>query len=128
MKIKGVIRTKKNYGEVIEFSAEEKVPLALQDGLAVHKEFDGKCLVFIRDTKLTHVASSPKGDPLKKKWQNNIYHATGSSVLHRRSLKVNNQGDFPMLSPRSVLFEIEFEDCLDPIGQPELKVTKLVLK
>lgn len=128
MKIKGVHRTKKNYGEIIEFSAEEKAPLALKDAVAVYPDFDGKHMTYVRNVNLQNVSSSQKGEPLKGMWQNNLYYANGTAILHRRSLKTQSDGTFPMLQPLHVEFEIEFEDVLDNIGQPDLKVNKVLLK
>lgn len=128
MKIKGVVRTKKNYGDIIEYSAEEKVPLALKDAVTTYPDFEDKHLTYTRSINLSTVTSSQKGELLKKMWQNNIYYAKGTAVLHRRSLRQGREGSFPMLQPLSVSFEIEFEDKLDNIGQPDLKVNKLVLK
>ena len=123
MKIKGIQRDGVNNGEVIELSAEEKVPLTLQDGLSKYKEFEGKYLVWFTGCVLSNVNFFPKGELIKGKWQNNHYKATGSAMFHLRKLDPDR-----LLSPKKRNFSMEFEDCTDPIGQPDTKVTKLTLE
>lgn len=122
MKIKGIHRDGKNSGEIIELSAEEKVPLTLQDGISKYEEFEGKFLAWTSSPSLSNVRFYPKGELLKGRWQHNHYIATGSVVLHMRKLDPDR-----LLAPKKRTFLLEFEDCLDPIGQPDTKVTKLVL-
>ena len=128
MKIKGVVRTRKNYGDIIEYSAEEKVYLALKDAVTTYPDFEGKHLTYTKSINLSTVTSSQKGELLKKMWQNNVYYAKGTAVLNRRSLRAQADGSFSMLEPLSVTFDIEFEDKLDSIGQPDLKINKVALK
>jgi hypothetical protein len=122
MKIKGVRRDGANLGDVIELSAEEKVPLTLQDGLSNFKEFEGKCLAWFTDLALQDVSFSSKGAALKDLWQNNRYSATGRIMLHKRMLSPDR-----LVTPKPFRFSLEFEDCLDNMGQPDTLVTKLTL-
>ena len=122
MKIKKVKVGGKDSGEVVELTAEEKAPLTLQEAVIDHADFKDKVHVWLRDTKVDSVRTSLKGEPLNKKWQNNIYYATGSCVIHRRNL----DKDY-LLTPKSCRFELSFEDCLDNLGQPDTKHTKLEL-
>lgn len=123
MKIKGIHRDGTTVGEIVELSAEEKVPLTLQDALSKHKEFEGKYLAWFTDISLSNVNFFTKGDPLKGRWQNNQYKASGSAMFHLRKLDPDR-----LVAPKKRNFVLEFEDCLDPIGQPDTKVTKLVLE
>ncbi len=51
VKIKSVTRGK-NAGEVVELSADEKVPYALQDAVIEHEEHKDKYSVYTRDVLL----------------------------------------------------------------------------
>ena len=123
VKIKGIQRDGNNQGEILELSAEEKVPLTLQDGLSKHSEFEGKCLVWFTEPTLTNVNFFSRGALLKGKWQNNLYKASGTAMFHMRKMSPDR-----ILAPKRKKFSIEFEDCLDSIGQPDTKVIKLVME
>lgn len=123
MKVKGVHRDSSKFGELIEMSAEEKVPKTLQNALSNHNEFTGRFSAWARDITLTGVNFFPKGKLLKDKWQNNQYKATGTFSLHVRKLDPDR-----LLAPKKKKFSLEFEDCLDPIGLPDTKVVKLTLE
>lgn len=115
MKFKGVTKE----GNVIEFSPEEKVPVALQDAVIEYPRFKGKEHVWIRDVAIDGVDYNSRGDKLNGAYENNMYSAWGLATFHRRSLK----GD-TLLTPVRHSFRIRFEDTLDHIGQPDLKVTE----
>lgn len=119
MKIKTVTKGK-NAGEVVELSASEKVPLALQDGLAEHKDYKGVYLIYVRNVEVGNLNYSAKGSPLNGKWQNNVYKVEGTASFTFRDLAKNT-----LLHPKIRKFELNFEDCLDNLGQPDLKVTAL---
>lgn len=123
MKIKGIHRDGAHAGEVIELSAEEKVPLTLQEALSKHKDFDRKYVAWFTDLTISSVNFFSKGTPLKNKWQNNLYKATGSATIHLRELNPDR-----LRPPKKRNFSLEFEDCVDPIGQPDTKALKLVLE
>jgi hypothetical protein len=122
MKIKGVWKGK-NLGEIAEYSAEEKVPLALQDAAAVHPDYYGLRLVWTRDVTIKSVSYSANGAPLKNKWQNNIYIASGEVVIYSQGIENNK-----LYTPKKRQFSIVFMDCLDDLGQPDLKIKTLELK
>lgn len=123
MKIKAIKRDGNNAGEIVELSAEEKVPLTLQDALARHKEFEGKAAAWFTDIALTSVNFFPNGSLLKGKWQNNHYKAAGTIKLHLRKMDPDR-----LLAPKSKHFVIEFKDAVDSIGQPDTEVVKLTLE
>lgn len=111
----------KNAGEVVEFSSEEKVPAALQLAVTEDPQFE-EFRVHIRDLIINNLRFEAIGNPLNKKWQNNQYFVSGTAVFHRRKIK-NDQ----VLQPRKWDFDLEFKDCLDEMGLPDLQPTKLVL-
>lgn len=121
MKIKGVVKQGKNTGDPIEWSAEEKVPLALQDALEA-AESAKEYRQWVRDVKIETLTSNTKGDLIKGKWQNNIYAARGEMTVHKRSITKDI-----ILNPKKYSFYVEFEDYLDPNHQPDLKINSLVL-
>jgi hypothetical protein len=121
MKIKGVTKGK-NPGEVIELSASEKAPLALQDGLASHKDLKDKYLVYPRNIEISNLNYSSKGTLLRGKWQNNIYQVEGVAVLTYRNIAKDQ-----LLEPRKKKFVLKFEDTTDNLGQPDLRVLALDL-
>lgn len=123
MKIKAIRRDAGNSGEVVELSAEEKVPLTLKDALAAYPEFEGKCIAWHTDLSTSNVNFYSKGSSAKNKWQNNHYVASGSALIHTRNLSPDK-----LLAPKKRNFNIEFEDCLDPIGQPDTRVIKFTLE
>jgi len=122
MKIKSVTRSK-NPGEVVEYSAEEKTPLALQDAVAEHAEFKPKYLTYLRDVKISKLTYSPKGEPFAGRWQNNIYAAEGQVTLHHRDIEKD-----AILNPRRKSFKLKFEDRLDNNGLPDVKILELNLE
>lgn len=109
----------KNQGEVVEYSAEEKVPIALQLAATESPEFE-EFLVYIRDLVVKNLRYEAIGNLLSKKWQNNRYFVSGVATFHRRKIK-NDQ----ILQPRKWEFSLEFKDCLDEMGLPDIKPTKL---
>lgn len=117
MKIKGVYKDKSRYGEPVELSAEEKVGTALQEAVANDKGFVEKYLTYTRDLKIAELHYVPKGELLKKKWQNNIYTAHGTVTLHQRNIHTN-----AMTPPKATSFRIKFEDGLDANGLPDLQI------
>lgn len=119
MKIKGVKATD-NRGDPIEYSPEEKVPLAVHDALGEH-EISKDFLTYVnpKEVKVTNMSFNVKGEKLEGMYQNNTYRAEGTAVVNRRKKKTNQVHE-----PKTVNFKIEFEDCLDEISMPELKVTK----
>jgi len=122
MKIKGVYKDKNRAGEPMEFSAEEKVPLVLQEAVGAWPEFQGKYLTYTRGPRVLDLHYSPKGDLFKGKWQNNIYRASGTVTLHHRNVNTN-----AMYPPKHMAFTIKFEDVLDENGQPDLEAKELKL-
>jgi hypothetical protein len=119
MKIKGV-KAKDNRGDAVEYSPEEKVPLAVHDASCVAEEFKG-FLTFVKpeDVKVEKMTFGKKGDPLEGRYQNNSYVAEGSAIINRRKKETNQ-----VHQPKTLKFKIEFHDCLDEISMPDLKVTK----
>ena len=123
MKAKGIYRDGPKRGELIELSAEEKVPLVLQDALAEHPEFKDQYAVWSKEVQLAKVRFTSKGKNLKDRWQNNKYFAEGRATIHKRRLDPDR-----LLAPKSQSFVLEFEDCLDPMGQPDTKILAFKLE
>ena len=105
-------------GTAREFTAEEKVPVALQDAVIAYDRFKDKEHVWIRNTVVNTISVLPKGDKFKGLYSNDMYSASGTTRFHRRSLAT---GD--LLSPLFRHYRIKFEDVLDYNGQPDLKIT-----
>lgn len=116
-KFKGVIRKGKDTGEIIEYSAEEKVPLALQSAVTSYEAFKSKYLASVTDVKINSLNVVPKGEPLKKKWSHNLYTAEGTVVLLKRDVKKDM-----MVKPATQSFALKFEDCLSHNGLPEFNI------
>ena len=124
MIIKGIRGGKRNRGEIIELSPEEKVTEALQAGLSRGDAggFDGFLVSVLKPSVALSgdVAFNPKGYALKKTWQNNSYTARGKCKLRRHNIEKNY-----IMEPKDYSFEIKFEDSLDDLGQPDLKITEI---
>jgi len=124
MKIAGVAGGR-NRGEIIELSEEKKIFAAVGVGIIQWAEQykDGKYLAFISEPTISSSSSSPHGNPLKKKWTNNVYRAKGTLKLHLR-----NKASDTLLEPKTKSFEIEFYDSLDSLGMPDVRVEKITIK
>jgi len=116
MKIAGVYTDKKRRGEPIEYTPEEKVPVAVIVAAANH---DPDFAISVEDVKATSFRFSQKGDLFKKKFQNNNYYAEGTAVFTKR----RRVGDV-LLEPREKRFTLEFCDCVSENGLPEFKINK----
>jgi hypothetical protein len=123
MKAKGIYRDGPKKGELIELSAEEKVPLALQDALVECDEYKDKFAVWATHQQLKKVRFVSNGKPLESRWQNNRYFAEGQVTVNRRKLDPDR-----LLAPQTKSFILEFEDCLDHIGQPDTKILTFKLE
>lgn len=124
MKISGIAGGR-NRGDVVELTEDKKIHVAIGVGLVPWSETykEGKYLAFCTEVEIASNSSSPHGDPLKKKWANNVYRAKGKLKLHLR----NRVKDI-ILEPKSRNFEIEFYDKLDSMGLPDLEVKSLIIK
>lgn len=122
MKIKGIHKDRNRAGEPMEFSAEEKVPLILQEAVSAYPEFQGKYVTYTRGPRVLDLHYSPKGNLFNGKWQNNVYRASGTVSIHHRNLQTNT-----MVPPKAFSFAIKFEDILDENGQPDLGLKELKL-
>lgn len=123
MKFKGIRRDGTHPGVIIEFTPEEKVAPAMQDAVIVYEKYKDKEHVWVRDVKITSLSFTKKGNPLVDQYAHNVYTAEGTVSLHRRSLKSGS-----LLTPHNHTFNIMFEDCLDIIGQPDLRVLEFELR
>jgi hypothetical protein len=120
MKIKGVQGGKKK-GDPIEYSPDEKVPLAIQDAINSNNSFPGYS-VFIKTTKIDKNIVAPNGDKLKGLWGNNSYSARGNVVFG----KINQKGQ--PVNDAKLNFSIKFNDVLDSNGLPDLNVVSLEMQ
>jgi hypothetical protein len=123
VKFKGIKRDGANMGVIIEFTPEEKIAPAMQDAVIVHEKYKDKEHVWVRNVNTTSLNFTKKGDPLVGQYAHNVYTAEGSVEIHRRTLK-----DGSLLVPHKHTFNIRFEDCLDVIGQPDLRVLEFELR
>lgn len=122
MRFKGVV-TKKGpaRGDIIEYSPEEKVRVALGVAITTREEFS-ELLVHPAKIEVKNLNFAAKGDPLKRMWQNNAYEATGRVEIGRR-----HKAKDRTLRPASFDFSIKVEDCLCHNGLPDIKTTELNL-
>jgi len=120
LNFKNVVRKGPKTGDIVEYSAEEKVPPALQRAASASEDFKNDYLVTVGDVKILNLNFAPKGELLKKMWQHNIYSAEGSAVFRLRHLRKDM-----MLKPTVRTFKIKFEDSLDHLGLPDLKIIEL---
>lgn len=120
MKIKGVTGGKMK-GNPIEYQPNEKPPFAVKD--AVSKASPSGELWYaekITVSKQSHQTNGPRED--KKPFANNTYFADGEVVIRRLILKSDK------LKPvEKKKFKIEFADCCDDFGMPDLVVNKFEL-
>lgn len=118
MKIKGVTGGK-NRGNPIEFETNEKAPLVLQDAIPT-KAPEGELWyaenVAVSNLQVSSMGQTPKG------FANNVYVADGEVEVRRLKTK----GD-KLLPKQKRKFHVEFKDCLDATGMPDLEVVKLDL-
>lgn len=119
MKIAGVHKSGKNKGDPIELTPVEKVPLAVKIGAASH---DPDFAISVMDIKIGATRHYQKGDPLKKKFQHNNYVSEGEGTFAFRRKTTDT-----LLEPKRRKFKVEFCDCLDSYGMPDLKVEKFEL-
>src|SRR4051812_9461994 len=122
MRFKGVVTRKgRNRGDVIEYSPEEKVRVALGIGISKSDTFE-EHLVHAKNIEIQSIQIHANGDPLKRLWQNNAYLARGRIEVARRHMAKDR-----VLRPQTFDFSIKVEDCLCPNGLPDLKTSELVL-
>lgn len=123
MRFKGVVLKKgQNRGDVVEYSPEEKIRVALGIALTKHPEFEGYLVTPSKVTLNGNVQTSKKGDPLKRLWQNNHYEASGRVEVSRRDMARDR-----LLRPVPYDFAIKVEDCLCHNGLPDLVTTDIEL-
>jgi len=124
MKIAGIAGGK-NRGNIVELTEEKKIKSAVGAGLVfwANSFKEGKYLAFGTDVDIKTQSSSPHGNPLKKLWANNVYRAKGTLILHLR-----DKAKDICLEAKPKDFEIEFYDCLDSLGMPDVDVKHLTLK
>lgn len=108
-------------GDPIELSHDRKIVESVKIAATTYSQ---EHLTYVTDVVLSGPAQSqPNGDPLKKKWENNSYTASGTCVLNRRSIAKDR-----ILTPIKAKFKIRSSDSLDELGQPDLKVVECEFK
>lgn len=125
MKIKGTYRAPnaklgKRYGDPIEFTPEEKVPLAVIDAMkALAPKGELRIVNSPLDVTLDPGAFQYAPMSLEKKsgFASNSYQAKGKVKFHRMVI----EGD-RLFPAQTKSFNIQFEDSLDEWGQPDLSV------
>lgn len=128
MKIKAVASGKDKSvprGTPIEFGPNEKVPLAVIDAVVKHKfeNPDWMPVVTKNDVTVDKMTHAPKANIRESKYQCNAYTAQGSVTIWFRDTKIDR-----MRPRKKFKFSIDFEDCLDGWGMPDIKVTRFELK
>lgn len=128
MKIKGIHRkpnrkTGKRAGDVIEYSPEEKIPLAVKE--AVINQAPEGCQWLPCDIAVDKFNFIPlKNKAIEdKRFTSNAYSANGKVYI--KTLVHKSDKLFPK---KEHSFSIKFEDALDYLGQPDLEVTEFNLK
>lgn len=121
MKVKGVYNDKQRKGDPVEYTPQEKVPLAVMDAVAknaaegiVQYVEGGEKGVSFADL---HFVKNEVPHPDKRSWQNNVYNAKGKVKVRR--LKASTDKLFPVVEME---FKIKFRDCCDSNGMPDLKI------
>lgn len=114
--IAGVTTGKKQRGEIIELEPEKKAALAVKEGLSKQDVWPGS-LAHGTEIKVDELTFSSKGNLFKKKYLHNVYKARGVVTVHVRDAAKDIQR-----APRRMKFKINFCDCLDRQGVPDLTV------
>ena len=121
MKIKGV-GTGKSKGNPIEYAPEEKSPFAVKDAIVAASPEGERW--WSEKVVITKMSFTAKELPTKQKgYASNYYLAEGTVILRRLELAKDRYK-----RAEEKKFHIEFEDALDEIGMPDLKVTKFDIK
>jgi hypothetical protein len=118
MLIKGVTGGK-DKGNPVEFAPEEKFPLAVKNFLST-KAPEGKLFIFTK-VVIDKKTFTPRGQS-QKGFANNSYLASGK--VWYKTLDVKTDKLYP---EKEYKFDIEFEDCCDNYGMPDLKLTNFEL-
>lgn len=118
MLIKGVTGGKEK-GNPIEYSPEEKFPLAVEKFLKDQAP-EGKLFLFTK-VQVDQKHFSPQGQS-ENGFANNVYQASGKVWYKVHDLKSDDL--FPVTESA---FDIEFSDGVDELGVPDLKATKFTL-
>src|SRR5512135_241000 len=122
MKIKGAYMANingKRKGDPMEFTPKEKAPLAVKDAFLAIK-VPGKSMIF-KSATCDEIQIFPKAVPTKKPFSNNSYSAKGSFTYQ----ELEHQGD-RLYPAQTMKYDIDFEDVIDNLGMPDLKVTRFV--
>lgn len=118
MRIKGVRKDKKNYGEIVELSANEKAASILDEAVAKAEEEKG-FRTHLKGVSIEHLTQASNGKKLKDRYENNLYKADGTAMAVRLRFSTG-----ALLEPKKIQFKIEFQDILTANGIPDLKVIK----
>jgi len=119
MKIKGVYKDKKRYGDPIEFTPEEKFPIAV--GMALSKSA-GENKVRWPETIEMKDKTWQKRDATGK-FASNVYNGSGT-VTFREHDNVKDK----LYAVKKAQFKIEFQDSSDELGLPDIKINSFELK
>jgi hypothetical protein len=126
MKIKGAFTKGKDKGRPIEYSPDEKFPLAVKE--AVKLEAPEGEVWWAEDIEVDKKHWAAKAPNVKKGlkdpgFANNGYSGSGRFNLRRHILSTDK------LKPKEKRkFSLQFCDCKDELGMPDLKIEKFELK
>lgn len=118
MKIKGVHKDKKQYGEVIEFTPEEKFPLAI--GMALSASAAKNKVRWVESIEVKE-KTWQKLDATGK-YASNSYLASGTL-----SFREHDSVKDKLYATKKGKFKIEFQDGKDCLGLPDLDIKKFDL-
>jgi hypothetical protein len=118
MKIKGVTGGKMK-GNPIEYTPDEKPALAVRD--SVPKAAPEGELWWAESVDVQGLLHSPRGIG-NKGFADNAYVSDGTAMIRRLLVKTD---EYLVAVKRT--FHIEFEDCCDGNGMPDLKVKVFTL-
>jgi hypothetical protein len=130
MKIKGIVSAGKDRGNAIEFSPQEKAPIAVKDAVAAASapgEVWWSEQVDVQDLQYSSTGQDNRG------FANNRYIARGN-VMIRKTVTKQTERDGKIVTTEDLIpavrqaFYIEFDDVTDNLGQPDLKTTVFKLE
>ena len=118
MIIKGVTGGKER-GNPVEYSTEEKFPIAIKHFLKTQAP-EGEVWIFtkveFKDKSFVPVGANAKG------WANNNYLASGKVWYKTLDVKTDR-----LYGEKALDFKIDFQDSTDGFGMPDLQLNKFEL-
>jgi len=120
MKIRGSHASGKKKGTPKEYTPEEKVPLAVKE--AVRAKAPEGYLWWTESIDVEKSTHQKKSAISPHNFANNSYMAEGKVIVRPFRQKVDR-----LYPTKKGKFKIQFEDALDSIGVPDIKINKFEL-